>query len=227
MRLVGAGEQQTLHFTYDASGTLAGSGAQLLLPRHMSRSMFMFVNNGAASMYVDFGGARATCTISSGAVSSGGFTITNAGFGYTKPPLVRFFGGGAPQGVTVSPGAGLSGVSTMVGPNTGFIGSTIPYPMWPSPPHPAQAHAVLTAGAVSSIVLDDSGSNYIYAPYVMLLNNDLDPVGCALPSSTAGSGSFLVVASGGSLTFNATVCPTDQCGILGTSGQSFTCKYMT
>ncbi len=228
MKLVGSREQAVADYLLDASGTITtGGAAQLLLPQHMSRSSFMFVNNSASIMYVDFGAARATCALSTTTVSST-FTITNAGFGYTKPPVVRFMGGGAPQGVSVSAGPGTGGVSTMVGANTGFIGSAIPFPNWPSPPHPAQAHATLSSGAVNAIVLDDPGAAYIYAPYMLLFNNGLDPVGCAVPSATAGAGGFAVVANGGSLTFNGTVCPTDQCSVFcATTSAGFTLKYTT
>lgn len=231
MKLTGSGEQRARHYLYDASGTIATEGtAQLLLPVHMSRSLLWFVNNSTAAMYVDFGGPRVTCTISGGAVTSGGFTINNAGFGYTLPPRVVFLGGGAPQGVTVAPQPGWAiGKSTQIGPNNGFLGSTLGWdPNWPAPQNPARAYAVLTAGAVSSIVLENPGSGYLYAPFVFLVNNDLDPVGCALPSVTAGAGSLEVVASGGSLSFNQTCCPTDQCAVIcGSSGGGFTLKYMT
>lgn len=229
MKLWNAGEQRTRHFTYDASGTIGTGGvAQLLLPVHMSRSFLWFVNNSAAAMYVDIGGPRATCTISSNAVTSS-FTINNAGFGYTKPPLIYFQGGGAPQGVVVAPSTGAYGQSTMIGPNNGFLGSTLGWdPNWPSPSRPARAHAVLTANAVSSIVLDDPGAGYLYAPLMFFINDDLDPVGAALPSTTAGAGSLEVVASGGSLSFNQTCCPTDQLAVIcGTTGAGFTLKYMT
>ena len=188
MKLVGAGSQQVYHPLFDASGTItSGSAPQLLLPRHLSRSMFMFTNNSSISMYMEFDGARATAAITSGAVSS--TAITNAGFGYTKPPLVRFMGGGAPQGFVGSPGSvsAIDGVSTQVGPNTGFLGSTIPYPDWPSPPNVAQGYAVLTSNAVSSIVVTNPGSGYLYAPFVWLINNDLDPNGVAIASGNTST----------------------------------------
>ena len=229
MKLVGSAEQQLQHFLYDASGTITTGGtAQLVLPRHMSRSFFTFVNNSTSTMYLDFGAARATCVLSSKSISST-FTIANAGFGYTNAPIIRFYGGGGVQGFVGSAGPGLSGVSTEVGTNNLILGSTIaPAPQWPSPQHPAVAHAVLSGGAVNSIVLDDPGAGYLYAPLLFMFNSDLDPVGCAVPSVTAGAGGFQVVASGGALTFNGTVCPTDQCAVYcATTGAGFTCKYTT
>lgn len=223
MKLVGAGEQQVRHHLFDASGSITTGGtAQLLLPEHLSRSHLVFTNNSSGNLFVEFGGARATCTISSGAVTSGGFSITNSGFGYTKPPLVRFLGGGAPQGLTgASPNAG---VSTAYGPNNGFLGSTIPYPRWPSPMQPAVAHATLSGGSVNAIVLDNPGSGYLYAPNIQLMNNDLDPNGVASPSSGVGA----IVTPGGSIYYNGTACPTSPMSVWGaTTGQAFACKYMT
>jgi len=214
-KLVGFGEQSVRHYTYDASGTItSGSAPQLLLPQHQSRSLFFFLNNSTAVIYVNVGGPTATCTITSGKVNSGGFTITNAGFGYTKPPLVRFLGGGLPQG---SPSGGPNTV-----PNSSYVGGA--GPGFPSPPHPAAAHAVLTTGAVTSIVLDDPGAGYVLAPYVQLVNSDLDPNGAPIASATQG----FSISGGGSLTWNASCCPTDPISIFSaTSTSAFTCKFMT
>jgi hypothetical protein len=225
LKLVGAGSQQAYHPIFDASGTIAsGSAPQLLLPHQLSRSLFMFTNNSAAVMYMDFDGARATATLTSGAVS--GTTITNAGFGYTKPPLVRFMGGGAPQGLPFS-GAYPQGVSTQVGPNNGFVGSSIPDPSWPSPPNPATGVAVMTGSApnlsVASITITNPGAYYLYAPFVWLINSDLDPSGAAIASATSG----FAINPGGSVTFNGTVCPTGAVSLFcATATSAFTCKYM-
>ena len=214
MKLVGAAEQQVRHFMYDASGVIAAGGtAQLLLPQHQARSLFMFTNNSNGDLILEFGAARATCTVSGGAVSSS-FTITNSGFGYTNPPLVTFLGGGYPS-VTLASGRGA-------GFNTSYVG--VGGPLFPVPSHPAVAHATLSGGSVNAIVLDDPGAGYAVAPMVFLINSDLDPKGCATPSASSG----YVISSGGSLTFNGTCCPTDAIGIYGaTDNQAFTCKYMT
>lgn len=214
MKLFNSGEQQVRHFTYDASGTItAGGTPQLLLPQHQSRSMLLFTNNSDGDLRLEFGAARATCTISSGAVSSS-LTITNAGFGYTKPPLVRFLGGGLPVATTAS--------GQPMGPNTSYVGAA--GPGFPSPSHPARAHATLSGGAVNAIVLDDPGSGYVVAPMVFMINSDLDPIGCAAPSATDG----YLISSGGSLYINGTCCPTDAIAIFGAAdAQAFTCKFMT
>jgi hypothetical protein len=226
VKLVGAGNQQARHFLLDASGTItSGANPQLLLPEHLSRSLLMFTNNSANTMYLEFGGARATASLTNGAIAN--TSITNAGFGFSKPPLVRFMGGGAPQGLT-GPSGGTPGVSTQFGPNVGFVGSTVPFPEWPSPPNVATGIAVMTGSApnlsVASIQISNPGSGYLYAPFVWLINSDLDPNGAAIASATSG----FAIPAGGSLTFNGTCCPTSAVSLFcATSTSVFTCKYMT
>jgi hypothetical protein len=226
MKLVGVGEQAAFHPLLDASGTITTGGtAQLVLPQHTTRSHFIFTNNSAFEMYVEFGGARATATLS-GATVNTSVTIANSGFGYTKPPLVRFMGGGAPTGLNSGqPGVNWpAGVSTAFGPNNGFLGSTVPFPYWPAPPHPAQGHATLSGGSVNAIVVDDPGAAYLYAPYVLLLNNDLDPNGAATPAQFTG----IYVPSGAKLEYNGSVCPTQAMAVwCATTSAPFCCKYMT
>jgi hypothetical protein len=209
MKLVGSNGQQVRHFLYDASNTVTTGGtAQLALSESVSRSHFLIQNLSAGSLWVEMGSARATCTVSGGAVNA--VTITNAGFNFTYPPVVRFVGGGY---------AG----------NTQYTGLT--QPNAPSPNsmnnlvgRPASGHAVLTAGAVSSIVIDDGGTGYARRPHVMIFNSDLDPHGCALPSATNG---ILLAASGGSLFYNGTACFTDAVAVYGaTTGQAFSVKWM-
>ena len=215
MKLVGSAEQSVRHYTYDASGTItSGSAPQLLLPQHQSRSMLLITNNSANTMYLDIGSARATCTLS-GTVVNSAFTITNAGFGYTHAPLVRFLGGGYPN---TSHGSAKG----HAGFNTAYVGAS--GPNFPSPPHPAVAYAVLTGGAVTSIVLTDPGANYVVAPMLVMFNSDLDPIGAAIASPTSG----YELSAGGSLMFNGTCCPTDPISIFcATPTSAFTCKFMT
>src|SRR5262249_38636756 len=93
MRLVGSGQQQRRDFLYSADGTITSGGtAQLVLAQSQSRSFLLLQNLSAGPLYVEIGAARATCTISNGAVAS--VSVANAGFNYTKPPVVRFLGGG-------------------------------------------------------------------------------------------------------------------------------------
>ena len=147
----------------------------------MSRSSLILQNLSAAnSMFIEIGGARATATLSGGTVAS--CAVTNAGFGYTLPPLVRFLGGGPVGGKPGTPNY-----------NSSYLG--LDQPNGPAPSQIAKAHAVLTAGAVSSIVVDDPGANYVIAPYVQLISSDLDPYGCALPAISGPVGMELFINS--------------------------------
>lgn len=213
MKLVGSREQNVQDFKFDASGTIGTGGtAQLVLPRRSACSMLLVQNVSSAGLMLEFGSARATCTISGGKVNA--ITVTNAGFGFTLPPNVIFFGGGNNLG----PGNA---------PNSLFVGAGI-YG-YPSPSRPAIAHCVMTGSApnlsVASITIDDPGAGYVCAPQVFLHNDILDPNGCAVPSATAG---LLLAANGGSYYVNGTACTTDPIAIYGANtGQAFTCKWMS
>lgn len=185
---------------------LTGS-AQLVLARAVSRSYLRLQNISTHAMAVEIGFGRAHCALTNGAVSS--VTIDNGGFNYTNPPLVRFLGGG------------FNGNSSNLGLNQ---------PNWPGPNsagglkgRPAQGHAVLTAGAISSVVIDDPGQGYAIAPFVQFIPSALDPYGCALPA--VGSAGFQL-AAGASLSFEATTCPTDSVAVIGTMGDVLICRWL-
>lgn len=202
MHLIGARGQQVRDFKYDASGTITTGGTpQLILPEHFLRTSFFVQNLSSGSLWVEYGGARAAATLTAGVVTS--IAITNAGFGYTMPPSVRFFGGGD---TTQNPTYKCPGLPGNV-----------------SSRRPARAHAVLTGGVVTSIVIDDGGANYVQAPMVFLQSSQQDPYGAAIPSATNG---VLLSSSGGNEFYNGTATTTDAISIFGaTTGQGFTCKY--
>ena len=95
-RVIGFTEQQTLTPVYRADGSVTTGGtAQLILPRAAPRSSIIIQNTSTSdTLYLEFGCARATATLTNGAVTS--ITVTNAGFGFTYPPSVHFLGGGNP-----------------------------------------------------------------------------------------------------------------------------------
>jgi hypothetical protein len=206
--LVAAGQQTKRFPLFTADGSITTGGtAQLVLPQVQSRSLLKLQNTSAGPLWFEFGSARATCAISSGVVSS--VTVTNAGFNFTKPPVVTFFGGGK---------AG----------NGSFLGLNQPGGEGPNSMlgvgRPAKAHAVLTSNAVSSIVIDDPGAGYAIAPYVFIYNSDLDPYGCAVPSVGAG---LLLAANSPPLLIDGTSCHTDPIAVFGaTPGQTFLCRWM-
>lgn len=203
MKLVGASGQFVKHPTFNASGTITTGGtAQLILAERPRCSMFMVQNISDTVMFLEIGSARATATITSGVVTS--IAVTNAGFGFTVPPVVEFLGGGDLKANPNYLGAGLPGVQ--------------------SPTTVASAHAVLTAGAVSSIVIDNGGANYVKAPYVFLRNAENDPFGAAIPSATSG---VLLGANGGSYYVNGTAQTTDSLALFcATTAKAYTCHWM-
>jgi hypothetical protein len=212
MKLGNSSQQEAQHFLYSADGTiLSATNPQLVLGRSLSRAILLIQNTSADVQWWEFGSARATAAITSGAVSS--ITVTNPGFNFTNPPLVRFWGGGQP----------FRG-------NTSYTG--LPQPNAPVPQNPgrhAKAIAVLGAASVgkliSSITIEDPGAGYLCAPMVFLINSDLDPNGCADPSH--GSGSGFELASGAFLRFDATACPTDSIAVFcATANAQFVCRWM-
>lgn len=205
--LIGYSGQRTSNRLFDASGTITTNNtAQLVLPLSLTRSSLIIENISAVNMFVEFGAARATATLSGGTVSA--CTVTNAGFGYSRPPSITFLGGNNIQ--QAMPTYTLQGL-----------------PEWTSPNNFASAHCVMTGAAgamtISSIVIDNPGSGYAYPPIVLLTNDPLDPYGCAASSATSG---ILLLANGGSYTSNGSVCTTDQVSIFcATSTSAFVCKY--
>lgn len=212
MKLVGSGEQHLRHFTYDASGTIAsGSAPQLVLPEHSTRSSLFFQNlSASANMYIAFGSARATATLTSGVVTS--CSITNAGFGFTRAPMVAFYGGG------IAPGQGS------FQPNTSYVGGF--GPTFPPPQNVAVGTAVLTGSTVGSIAISNGGSGYVKTPQVFLYNDQLDPNGCVDPSASSGTG--ILLFPGQSYSMENTVTTTDPLAVFcATISAPFTCWYTT
>lgn len=196
---------------FDASGTISSGGTQLVLPRHQSRAYFFFQNNGTHAMFLEIGSARATATITSGSISS--VAVTNAGFNFTYPPRVMFDGGGD-AGNSTYLGLNQPGGE---GPNQQLISAS-----------PASARCTLTSSAVSlnkvnTIVVDEGGSGFVIAPYVFIMNSDLDPYGCAVPSAGVG---IQVGAGGGAYEKRDTACFTDAVAVFGTANDAYTCRWM-
>lgn len=188
---------------YNFSGA-CGASAQLLLPIWQTRSYFLFSNTSSHDMTLLFGGATATATLTSGVISS--FSVTNAGFGYTYPPLVKFFGGGyPPNGVA----AGTEGV--------GWAAIGAPPPTTSNLP---AAKAVLSGGAVASITVLNGGSGFVTAPLVYLENDPRDPVGAAIPTSTVG---ILIKAGSAPFIMSAEFCTNAQVSLIGTQNDTFAC----
>lgn len=216
MYLPNAQHQTGLHRSFRADGTLTNSSAQLVLPVAMSRAMFMIMNCSASTMYLEHGPARATSTITSGTVT--GTTITNAGFGYTYPPMVEFVGGyGNYVASSTWNGLGLIGSASPQGVRVQGLS------VRPTHARVAKGTAVLSGGAIASITIDDLGAGYINPPEILLTNDPRDPFGCAVP--VAGT-SIILPASGGFYYVNGTACFTDQVALIGTTSSAFVAEYM-
>ncbi len=201
--------QQYADRMYDFSGTITNGGtAQLVAPYSKERTSFLVENISDTDMLIEIGAARATATISSGVVNA--VSVSNAGFGYSLPPTVKFVGGAYPGGITTALTLAIAGD-----------------PSYPSPQRPAKAHCVMTGSApnmtVSSIAIDDPGSGYQYPPYVLLTNNMFDLWGAAVPSAAVG---ILLKSGGGSYTSNGTLTSSEQISIFcATTSKAFTYKF--
>ncbi len=210
MYLIGAKGQQSNDRLYTIQGKIASATAsQLITPIANSRTFLFVQNNSAATMWIGFGSALATATISGGAVT--GCTIVNGGFGFTAPPIIDFLGGAAYCPLTgLGPsGAGLPGYAA---PNN--FPNNAGY-------RPAKAHTVLTAGVVTSIVIDDPGSGYAFAPFVDIRNEHSDRYGCVDPFYGSTPNGFQLGASQ-SYTSNGTYTTTDQFSVFcATTGSAF------
>ena len=210
MKLVGASQQQRRDFMYDASGTTTASTAGLVLARSQARSYLYIANNSNGPLWFEFDGPRGTAVMAGSGFTQtvASVTVTNAGFGFTVPPTIQFLGGG--------PGGGGGQFI-----NTAYLG--LGQPDGDSPSSPAKAHAVLTAGAISSIVIDSPGAGYVTAPYVHIHSHRLDPYGCAIPSAGVG----IMIPAGGFKEWNGSCCPTEAVSVFGTGTQAYVVKWMT
>jgi pimeloyl-ACP methyl ester carboxylesterase len=143
--------QTPLDDLLDFSGTVtAGGTAQLLLPQQPRRlSLSVSAVDATDTLYLGIGPAKGVATVTSGAVSA--IAVANAGVGYTIAPQVRILGGVVQGDYETAPGStNLGGISL--------------------PGRVAVAHATLTTGAVSAIVVDDPGAGYLVPPLIYLEN---------------------------------------------------------
>lgn len=219
MYLPNSGNQPGRHRAYRADGSISTTAPKLILPEAVSRAFVSIQNTGTAIIWMEHGCARATATISAGAVTA--FTVLNGGFGFSRPPKVTLKGGGGQfrPALAASNWDGRGQIDQWPEPaGANMLSTPITYN------HPAQAHAVLTNGVVTSIVIDDPGKGYINPPDVMLANDPLDPYGCADPSAGGGSGVSLF-AGGGTYFLNGTFCHTNAIALYAATAASYYLEY--
>lgn len=120
-----------------------------------------------------------------------GVEVVNAGYGYTVPPAVAFFGGGgAGAAATATIGDGVVGIVTVTGGGSGY--TTSPSVSFTNEVFlsgvttaSATAHAHINgAGIVTAVYLTNAGLGYSVAPTVVIAN----PTGVG---STIGIGTFI------------------------------------
>ena len=120
-----------------------------------------------------------------------GVEVVNAGYGYTEPPSVAFFGGGgAGAAATATIGDGVIGIVTVTSGGSGY--STAPGVSFTNEVFlsgvttaSASAHAYINgAGIVTAIYITNAGLGYSTAPTVVVAN----PVGFG---TTVGIGTFI------------------------------------
>lgn len=216
MYLIGARGQQTPDRTYRLDGSILVAGvSQIVTPIPLSRGNYVFQNTSAEVLFLEFGSARASAQITGGTVT--GCTILNGGKGFLKPPIIDFQGGG-PYGPQVGVGPGGAGMPGYASPT---------YVSAQTPARPARAHCVLTAGVVSSIVIDDPGQGYAFAPWVDIVNDPADRYGGADPFYAGIAQGQMVGASGGAYYVNGTAVDTEQMYVYGaTAGQTYFFRWM-
>ena len=194
-------------FRFDGS-TVNATAPQLVLPQG-PRSSISLQNTSQNTIWLEFGGARATATVTNGVVTA--VAVVNAGFGYSYAPRVQFLGGSIKNN-------GLN------------LGSG--YPGYDSPARLARAHCVMTGSApimtIASIVNDDPGAGYsnnaLSAPYVYLENDPNDTFGCASPYG-GGSGSGYSLAPGSTWYEAFSVVATETVAVWSaTTGSTFACR---
>jgi hypothetical protein len=212
--LLNSGYQNGTFRAYRADGSLISNSPKLILPQATSRSMLSIQNAGTGTLYVEYGCARATATLTNGVVTA--ITILNPGFGFTRPPHAQFKGGGAGptnQFLVALTASGWDGRGQIDNwPTPAGVDTLVTPPIYY---RPAKAKAVLTSGVVTSFLITDGGAGYINPPEVLLVNDPLDPFGCADPSYGGGSGTILYGA--GADYWNGTFCPTDAVAIYGSA----------
>lgn len=169
--MIGAGVSATATATIVNGGvtfvtvTNRGDGYKIAPSVRFSPPITGQVATGIATM---LGGIVDLCEPDSSLLRVQGVEITNAGYGYTSPPTIEFYGGSGDGATAVaSIGDGIVGIITVTNGGSGytqaptvqFIGSaTIP----------AQARATIVDGVVIRIGIVTTGIGYTENPSIII-----------------------------------------------------------
>lgn len=130
-----------------------------------------------------------------------GAVVTTAGSGYTTAPTVTPSAGGSKWQAIVG-----GAISTTITVSNGGVNFTYPPTVLISAPPAlgvqATAHAVLTAGAVSSIVVDNQGAGYVSPPVVTFVNDPRE----GFNGTTVGTNAAAITTLTGAGTITAILC---------------------
>lgn len=104
--------------------------------------------------------------------------VTNAGYGYTTPPGVRFIGGGGSGATaTATIGDGIVGVITVTNSGSGYVNPPSITFSGISSVSAAATAVVSAAGSITSIYITNAGLGYTIAPMITIGNPLLTSTG--------------------------------------------------
>jgi hypothetical protein len=123
------------------------------------------IASGIATM---IGGITDLCEPDSSLLRVQGVEITNAGYGYTIPPTVEFYGGGGDGATAVaSIGNGIVGIVTITNGGSGYTQEPI-VQFIGSATIPAQARTTIVDGVVTRIGIITTGIGYTQSPSIII-----------------------------------------------------------
>jgi len=138
------------------------------------------VGGGTASAVAEMIGGIVVCTDNTNpqAQSVQSVVLTNAGYGYTVTPGVRFIGGGG-NGATATAtlGDGIVGIITVTNAGSGYVISPSVIFAGISSVSAAATVRVSTAGTITSIRITNAGLGYTVPPTITIANPSLNSTG--------------------------------------------------
>jgi hypothetical protein len=169
---------------------------------------FLSYTNSMLICRTDGASARNAVAIQSGSIS--GFTVTNAGSGYTSVPTVTIGAPSDPSGVQATAvarltGGGVTGVAITSG-GSGYTAATVAFSL-PQVPGGTAATGTVTivGGAITAIVITSAGSGYTAAPTATISGNGSGASVGTISISASSISSVLISTAGSGYTTTPTV----------------------